>query len=198
MCLSAGDRAWDNRGVVTRRIRLAGVEHLFCDERQLPPSDGRLLSAAELRAVFATHGSSPQIRSLLGELEGARPEQLRHRSARGPERPSTWVLEALRCYEIRPVVPQVSGEILLSKLPDIPAFTPSEMFDETRHWIEIQLVGEDDEAIAGVPCEITLPSGKLVRRTTDRFGLVRVEGITSAGECGVSFPSLDQDAWEPV
>jgi hypothetical protein len=70
--------------------------------------------------------------------------------------------------------------------------------EEKEHWIEILLIGEDDEGMAGVLCEVTLPSGQRVRRTTDRFGLVRIEGITDPRDCVLTFPDLDSDAWEDV
>jgi len=197
LSLNLGEDAWDIEAVFAQRIRLAGIEYLFCGAREAAPSDGRLLGARELRALVANHGSSPRIRALLGEAEGARPEQLRNRSARGPERPSERVIDSLRCYEIRPVIPHVVGDIVVPELPNLPAFKPSEI-DEALHWIEIQVVGEDDEAIAGIECEITLPSGKHVRRTTDRLGLVRIEGITTPGQCSLTFPALDESAWEPA
>jgi hypothetical protein len=197
LSLNLGDHAWDIEAVITQRIRLAGIEYLFCDAREPAPSDGRLLGARELQALVVDHGSSPGLRALIGEAEGERPEQLRNRGAYGFERPSERVLESLRCFEIRPVIPHVVGEILIPELPELRPFEPNEI-DEALHWIEIQVVGEDDEAIAGIECEITLPSGKHVRRTTDRLGLVRIEGITTPGQCSLTFPRLDASAWEPA
>ena len=70
--------------------------------------------------------------------------------------------------------------------------------DEAQHWIEVQLLGEDDEAISGARCQIVMPNGRTIVRTTDRFGLVRVDGVEEAGNCEISFPDLDSEAWEAL
>lgn len=177
--------------MVAHRIRLAGVEYLICDGRQAAPRNGRLLPAVELRRLLDTHRSSPRVRALVAELSRARPEHRRLEVGSGPGLGAT-----LRCYELEPIIPKLAGSILAPPLPAAP-FEPSEI-DDASHWVEVCVIGEDDEAIAGILCEITLPSGKIVRRTTDRFGLVRIEGITSAGNCSLSLPALDQSAWEPA
>jgi hypothetical protein len=41
---------------------------------------------------------------------------------------------------------------------------------------------------------LTLPDGTRQEGTLDEDGLIRVDGI-DAGDCDVSFPDLDQDAW---
>ncbi|HEX7154486.1 MAG TPA: hypothetical protein VF618_23575 [Thermoanaerobaculia bacterium] len=67
----------------------------------------------------------------------------------------------------------------------------------TRSWIEVQLVGEDDQPIGGVKYAILLPGGKRVEGTLDDRGSVRLEGLPP-GACKVSFPELDKDAWTTV
>ncbi len=65
-------------------------------------------------------------------------------------------------------------------------------------WIEIELVGMDDSPIAGMPYEIVLPDGKTVDKgTTDSKGKARLTGLI-AGNCQITFPSLDQSAWEEI
>jgi hypothetical protein len=71
------------------------------------------------------------------------------------------------------------------------------VLDQEVHWIEIQLLDEDGEGIAGERCQITLPDRRRLLRTTDRHGLVRIEKI-AAGNCEVSFPDLDSEAIEPL
>lgn len=66
-----------------------------------------------------------------------------------------------------------------------------------RTWIEVQLIGENDQPIGGEAYAITLPGGKVITGTLDGDGLARIDGIP-AGVCQVSFPNLDQDAWEAV
>jgi hypothetical protein len=68
---------------------------------------------------------------------------------------------------------------------------------EPLSWIEIEMVGEDDKPIAGVPYEIELPDGSLASGVLDDKGLARVEGfIKGSGQCKVSFPQLDKEAWD--
>jgi type VI secretion system secreted protein VgrG len=62
-------------------------------------------------------------------------------------------------------------------------------------WIEIELVGEDDKPIPGARYRMTLPDGSVDEGTLDGKGFVRVVGF-EPGSCEVTFPDLDQDAWE--
>ena len=69
--------------------------------------------------------------------------------------------------------------------------------DEKKSWIEIELVGEDDEPIPGEKYRITLPDGTVAEGTLDEKGFARVEGFDK-GTCKVTFPDLDKGAWEPA
>lgn len=63
-------------------------------------------------------------------------------------------------------------------------------------WIEIELVDEADQPVPGERYRITLPDGATVAEgTLDEKGFARVEGI-DPGTCKVTFPELDQEAWE--
>jgi len=62
-------------------------------------------------------------------------------------------------------------------------------------WIEIELIGEDKKPIPGEAYRITLPDNTIAEGTLDEKGFARVEGF-EAGACKVTFPDLDQDAWE--
>jgi type VI secretion system secreted protein VgrG len=64
-------------------------------------------------------------------------------------------------------------------------------------WVEIQLVGEDGKPIPDEPYRLTLPDGSVEEGTLDDKGLARIEGF-ERGECQVTFPELDKEAWEPV
>jgi len=61
-------------------------------------------------------------------------------------------------------------------------------------WIEILLVGEDDKPIPRERYRIELPDGSVREGTLNEKGLARLEGI-EAGDCEVTFPSLDKAAW---
>jgi hypothetical protein len=62
-------------------------------------------------------------------------------------------------------------------------------------WIEIQLAGEDGKPIPDEPFRVTLPDGSIEEGVLDGDGLARIEGFES-GNCKVTFPNLDQEAWE--
>jgi hypothetical protein len=68
---------------------------------------------------------------------------------------------------------------------------------ERTSWIEIELVGEDDEPIPGEKYRITLPDDTVAEGTLDEKGFARVEGFEK-GTCKVCFPNLDKEAWEKI
>ena len=76
-----------------------------------------------------------------------------------------------------------------------PAFAPTTLDEKT--FVEVQMVGSDNKPIAGVKYRIELPDGDTKEGVTDANGMIRYEGI-DPGECKVTFPDLDKDAWEPV
>lgn len=64
------------------------------------------------------------------------------------------------------------------------------------HWISIELVGEDGAPIPNQPYQIRLDNGLLVGGTLDDKGRARVDGIPTGQPCQLTFPNLDQGAWE--
>lgn len=62
-------------------------------------------------------------------------------------------------------------------------------------WIEIVLIGEDDEPISGERYVLVPPDGAPRTGLLDDAGRARIEGLTP-GTCEVGFPGLDADAWE--
>ncbi|MEA2544597.1 MAG: hypothetical protein QOH35_5963 [Acidobacteriaceae bacterium] len=69
---------------------------------------------------------------------------------------------------------------------------------QQSHWIEIELLGEDDSPIPGEAYRIKLPDGSIVSGTLDAKGGARVENISEPGACQITFPALDRGAWEPI
>ena len=63
------------------------------------------------------------------------------------------------------------------------------------HWIEIELVGEDDKPYPNEKYKVVLPDGSEKEGNLDKNGWARVEG-NPAGECKVTFPELDKEALE--
>lgn len=78
-------------------------------------------------------------------------------------------------------------------------FNAENVRDPTKEtsWIEVELVGEDGKPIPGERYRVTLPDGSVAEGSLDQNGMARVEGF-EPGSCKVTFPDLDQDAWEPA
>jgi hypothetical protein len=66
------------------------------------------------------------------------------------------------------------------------------------HYVEIELVGEDDVPIPGARYRVELPNGTVRQGRTNDAGAARIEDIPRAGSCKISFPDLDADAWQPA
>jgi hypothetical protein len=67
-----------------------------------------------------------------------------------------------------------------------------------KHWIEIELVGEDDEPIPGEEYRIVLPGGEVIRGYLDKRGRARIENISETGQAKITFVRLDQEAWASI
>jgi hypothetical protein len=65
------------------------------------------------------------------------------------------------------------------------------------HWIELALIGEDDQPLVGEQYRVTLADGCVLTGEIGASGIVRIEGLT-ADPCEISFPALDEDAWVPA
>lgn len=68
---------------------------------------------------------------------------------------------------------------------------------DKKSWVEIQMVGEDNEGIPGEKYKITLTDDSVAEGTLDEKGFARVEGFDK-GTCKVCFPDLDKEAWEKI
>jgi len=67
--------------------------------------------------------------------------------------------------------------------------------DLETHWVEIELVDEDDKPVNGARYEVKLPDGTTRTGTLPRSGVVRLTS-SKPGTCEVVFPELDKDAWK--
>jgi hypothetical protein len=66
-----------------------------------------------------------------------------------------------------------------------------------KTWIEIRLIGENDEPVPGAAYRIWLPDGQARDGRLDSDGMARVDNI-DPGTCLVTFPDLDREAWEAI
>lgn len=69
---------------------------------------------------------------------------------------------------------------------------------EPTHCIEIELVGDDGTPIPWEEYLITLPNQEKVKGFLNQQGYSRVDGIKPGGNCQVTFPRLDTEAWDFV
>jgi type VI secretion system secreted protein VgrG len=100
-------------------------------------------------------------------------------------------------YAVSSISPAVAGAPK-SAASNAPTHDPtSEENKDKTNWIEINLVDEQGQPVAGEPYQVTLPDGSTVADgTLDEKGHARVDHI-DPGSCKVTFPNLDKDAWEP-
>ena len=75
-------------------------------------------------------------------------------------------------------------------------FEPTEVEEKETSWIEIELVDESDQPVPHERYEITAPDGETVARgSLNELGQAH-RVISEPGTCQISFPNLDQEAWE--
>jgi hypothetical protein len=79
------------------------------------------------------------------------------------------------------------------KVPD--AVTP--LAPRAQTWVEIVLVGEDDQLVPNERFRLVLPDGTAREGRLDARGCARVDEIPQ-GQCQVFFPELDAQAWERI
>jgi hypothetical protein len=68
---------------------------------------------------------------------------------------------------------------------------PIERVAEETHWVELTFHDADGNPLADVDCRIERPDGVVHEGRTDATGLLRVDDISIAGMCSVSFPGLE-------
>jgi len=65
-------------------------------------------------------------------------------------------------------------------------------------WLEFEMVDGDNKPVTGVAYRVILSDGATAAEgTLDEKGFARLEGI-EPGSCKITFPDLDQDAWEAL
>jgi hypothetical protein len=68
--------------------------------------------------------------------------------------------------------------------------------EKKKSWIEIEMVDGEDKPVPGVRYRVTLPDGTADEGTLDDKGFARVEGFEAGGDCKITFPEHDKEAWE--
>lgn len=62
------------------------------------------------------------------------------------------------------------------------------------NWIEIMLVDDEGQPVAGEPFVLVKPDGSKVEGALDAKGRFRIDGI-DPGNCEVTFPELHEHGW---
>lgn len=88
------------------------------------------------------------------------------------------------------------GEVLKPAAPATKPHNPAKAKQQKqkKSWIEIELVDEESQPVAGEAYRIELPDGSVAEGALDGKGFARVEGIVP-GTCQITFPNLDEAAW---
>ena len=79
--------------------------------------------------------------------------------------------------------------------PYQPPQTPEEQ-EEKNTWVAIELKDDEGNPVPGEKYRIELPDGSVKEGTLDGKGQAHVAGI-DPGNCNISFPDRDQEAWNP-
>jgi len=91
-----------------------------------------------------------------------------------------------------------SNDAADSQFSDDRADGTTQSCGNTTTWIDIKLVGEDDEPIPNVRFQVFRPDNTLLGQgRLDHNGYGGFERIDD-GAYEVCFPDLDEDAWEPA
>ncbi len=160
-----------------------------------PPTGYTALSQSAAAQLIGVWCSTSNIEALEGAARALDLDAQGHASDEGvAERVGARLLEHVASFSVLYAGRAISsaalesttaavGETPLASLADASDTEP-----EPWQWVEIVVLGPEDEPVAGVECEIILPDGQVRRHKSDEFGLVRVEQISEAGACKVSFP----------
>lgn len=92
--------------------------------------------------------------------------------------------------------PQTAPAAPALRAPYVPE--PTTAPEDKIHWIEIELVGEDDKPIPHEAYICIFPDGKEAQGRLNKAGFARLASIAVPGDCQVSFPNLDAEAWERI
>lgn len=76
-----------------------------------------------------------------------------------------------------------------------PGNTVTPCVKDEPQWIEIELLGEDGAPIPGASYQIELTDGSTIEGKLDDHGRAYIGDIAKPGNCIITFPELDKDAW---
>lgn len=184
---------WD--GPEMRRILRSGGEVFAIEDGLAPSSSGVALDLPDLLSAIGF------VRRLLDDPHCADTlRDLLTDDLSGPALDEQDVVEAVahRIESRRLRVVRLPAEALVG-LGAAPAEeeVPAPEARRVKDWVEIVLVDEEDQPVAGADYEITLPDGSTLTGQTGQGGRIRITDI-DPGVCRFSFTRLDERAWTPA
>jgi len=85
---------------------------------------------------------------------------------------------------------------IVAKALDAPTHKDPAEDEEEKSWLEVELLDEADQPVAGEKVMVTLPDGKVYTGRTGPDGVLKVTGVEKGANCQITFPDLDKEAWE--
>jgi hypothetical protein len=110
------------------------------------------------------------------------------------------VREALASGELELERPEWRPELVFDQLSE-PAASLTELVDDDEeevaatHTFEFELVDSASNPVPNEPYRVELPDGQVVEGRLDARGAAMITGITTAGNCTLSFPNRADDEW---
>lgn len=182
-----------------RRVVHCGSQTLDIGLSHDPPFADRHGSALEPQAAIAVLRSATLdtahrdvLRRILsaadgGDLSRASDQQVAQRVAR------LLISGVLRAFVIPPVVHSIVARV---EAPPPPAeLTPIFEAKPETTWIEIELLDSDCEPLPNERFRVKMPDGVVREGRLNYLGKARVNDVDRSGNCLISFPDLDADAW---
>lgn len=139
--------------------------------------------AAQPEFVDLSRMSDGQVRRHLANLRATGRLPARHARTSEIENPVTAI------STVEHAISAAVAAVIPSRPLNEPAVKPV-------HWLEVELIGEDDSPIGWEKYEVTLPNGVKVTGNLDGHGYARIENIEQPGLCSITFPRLDRSAWD--
>jgi hypothetical protein len=69
---------------------------------------------------------------------------------------------------------------------------------ESSHWLEIEMLDEDDQPAQFIEYRVTTPGGENIKGYLDDSGWARLSGLKQGGQYQIAFPELDMEAWDYI
>ncbi|MFN0138235.1 MAG: hypothetical protein ACKVS9_19195 [Phycisphaerae bacterium] len=186
-------------GATMRRVVTLGLRALDIGLSHTPPFLEKQTAALDPNAAAAellsarlnaTHGDV--LRRILSEAhDGDATRQTDQQVAQRIARLlATGVLSA---FVVPPVIRSGGRRV---EAPPAPAeLTPIFETKPETTWIEIQLLDSDCEPLPNERFRVKMPDGVVREGRLNYLGKARVNDVDGGGNCQISFPDLDADAW---